>query len=948
MKKLLTILFLFGLSLNSYSQLDITKRKVTLDSLEARNDSIYVLSPMTGGVAKFDTYINAAMTAGNATEVQYNNGGGVLGASPDFTYDSTNKTLNIDSLKLGIGEKISWNPDRYTLNIPSGLGWTNQAGQELNILVYNNSGSLIPNGTAVYPNGTFNDVATLGLGKSNSHETIGVDYGLTTTSLDDGNYGGVVWFGEANDLNTSMYDLGDTLWISSTDEGELTNVRPTFPNYAIQIGIVFKVGVSDGVVFVTSRSSIGDTFDNFWNGIFRETFDFLVTESGGVITGTLTPSNGHPNMTMIFSDGEFFTLDTDPGATITLTAGTDANPQTNYIYVPSSTKVLTLSTSDWPTTEHIKVAQVLLQTANTTSNNGVLRNQNWNDAIQNTSTNQGHLSHITEKLRQFEAQWDNGAEVSITIGVGDEVWASNTAGEIYQLHKTLFEALDMETGDSISIVNDFTTPYDWVADLSDITTDISGNLLSNTSYSVVVWGVCNKTGQTDHLMANFPTATYSKNSPDNAVSDALNYSVYSIPKDFQGVGFLMARFTFVNTSGVWALYDTEDLRGKVPNTTAGGGGGGGGVTSFLGLDDTESSYTAYEFQVANAGANALESPLGMRYHGDSLVVDNNSIVHGNIGIGTDNPLSALHLDKGIGSISTGMSFGTLGNTGFYEAIDGNLVAVAGGVSGFFFNSQYFRGITNGRFSIDHTQGLSAIVPIYSFRGDVNTGINSPVADQLSIIAGGKEIARASENVTEQFGINPQGDYTGTLANPSLYISDVGTGFYKPDADNFVFGINGIESMRLTEDTVFVDSTFAPLQIKFPDGTIQTTAGTGDFTGVMQVVKAEVLYTNTTQTTIITLPTDAVIWEIGLGVSTIFNDSGFEVLKVGVTGTEDKYISGEDLSVVGTVSIGTQTMGTYQNMPDTISGSTNVTFTYVGENTDATQGQAFVYIHYTTH
>ena len=43
------------------------------------------------------------------------------------------------------------------------------------------------------------------------------------------------------------------------------------------------------------------------------------------------------------------------------------------------------------------------------------------------------------------------------------------------------------------------------------------------------------------------------------------------------------------------------------------------VATFLGLTDTESSFTAYEFQIANAGATALESPSGITYN-DSLSV----------------------------------------------------------------------------------------------------------------------------------------------------------------------------------------------------------------------------------------------------------------------------------------------------------------------------------------
>ena len=125
-----------------------------------------------------------------------------------------------------------------------------------------------------------------------------------------------------------------------------------------------------------------------------------------------------------------------------------------------------------------------------------------------------------------------------------------------------------------------------------------------------MWGVCNKGGEPSHLMINLPTDSYNKNAPEQAEADASNYSVYSVPKQFQGVGFLIARFTYqLEANGTdWTLYATEDLRGKIPNTTAGGGAGGAGVTEILGLLDTPSAYTdeAGRVLAVNAGKTAME------------------------------------------------------------------------------------------------------------------------------------------------------------------------------------------------------------------------------------------------------------------------------------------------------------------------------------------------------
>ena len=61
-------------------------------------------------------------------------------------------------------------------------------------------------------------------------------------------------------------------------------------------------------------------------------FNFNVTSNGTVITGSLTPQGSKPNLTMLFSDG-LTTLVATPAKTITLIAGTDINPQSNFIYI---------------------------------------------------------------------------------------------------------------------------------------------------------------------------------------------------------------------------------------------------------------------------------------------------------------------------------------------------------------------------------------------------------------------------------------------------------------------------------------------------------------------------------------------------------------------------------------------------------------------------------------
>ena len=97
--------------------------------------------------------------------------------------------------------------------------------------------------------------------------------------------------------------------------------------------------------------------------------------------------------------------------------------------------------------------------------------------------------------------------------------------------------------------------------------------------------------------------------------------------------------------------------------------------------------------------------------------------------------------KTVGSLSNGISFGD-GNTGFYETADNDLKFDRAGVNVFQANtssqlafgvSTLFRNTTGG-FLI--STGATTTGANYSFRGDENTGIGRPAADQVSIIAGG--------------------------------------------------------------------------------------------------------------------------------------------------------------------------------------------------------------------
>ncbi len=483
---------------------------------------------------------------------------------------------------------ILWNENEYTIEVITGLGAVIQLGHEMVLLYYNDTGAIIPDGAILHPRSATiisgQVVPTPELADASKWELSEGTLSVATHEIPIGSLGIATRFGRVRGINTSAVSAGAQIWLSEINPGEFTDIKPTFPNYAISIGGSLNSELApDGEIFVSITKNVFNTFNDAFDGAIRETFDFLVTSDGVTVTGSLSNVDTLSDLTLLFSDGFYTFVTTPAAATIALTDGTDSATTTNYVYIPISTKVLTVSTAGFPLTEHCKIAQLEVQSAATVQAElGAERNQNINDHIK-TEDDNGHILHIAERVRQLNAEHDNGTEGSLT-GVTTNGYIQVTGGEVWQLHKQTFASFSMPTRDII-ITNDFTTANRRTDNLNTITAYSTGNAWSNEWSKVVIWGIANKTGEVDFIKLNLPSDGY--NSEANAIADSLNYADYSIPNKYKGVGFLIAAFT-IRISGGAITYNGglayQDLRGFVPNNIA-GGGGGSGVTSLLGLSD---------------------------------------------------------------------------------------------------------------------------------------------------------------------------------------------------------------------------------------------------------------------------------------------------------------------------------------------------------------------------
>jgi hypothetical protein len=530
-------------------------------------------------------------------------------------YDLPFKRLVLDTTYVEIGDEpkgtMYWDEPNRTYSIDLGNGVVLQVGQETQIPVHNNTGLTIINGRVLFGQAVFNDRITVGLATNTERYTALL---IATEDILNNTDGlAVELVGRVNDVNTGGLSLGP---IYVDVDGLLTNTKPEFPEYTYPIGAVVKVGVTDGIIQFRSDgvnfyNSIRDAFD----GSIRETFDFRTFVEGGVVKGVLLSTDSHDSLTTVFSNGWFdFTVPD----TIDLTAGTLNDLTDNYIYIDKATRTLQTATS-FPFIEHSKISFTSLLDPTTTDTYGAMINQNFNDHFKYTDDN-GHILHLAARLRTLDAKWESGTAATLT-GTTANVYIQITAGKVWHLHLQDMPVINMSTGDVIWVVNDPDGTYRPTSNLNDITEFSDGSNWNNEWGNIVVWGAVNKTGEISQLLVNLPSDGYQQE--ESAIADALNYTNYTMPRNFRGKGFLIGRFT-IRRSGASTTYNPStgflDLRGFVPNTTVGGGTGGSTpVTEWTQLNDIPASYL--NFAGAFATINALETGVEFILREDMPLTD---------------------------------------------------------------------------------------------------------------------------------------------------------------------------------------------------------------------------------------------------------------------------------------------------------------------------------------
>lgn len=116
--------------------------------------------------------------------------------------------------------------------------------------VRNNAGVTVTAGTAVYVNGSTGSTPQVTKAKADAIATAGVFGIIKSASILNNAFGTVQFAGIVENLNTSGWTAGDTLYLSAATAGELTNSAPTDPNLQVQVGTVIISHATTGQIFL--------------------------------------------------------------------------------------------------------------------------------------------------------------------------------------------------------------------------------------------------------------------------------------------------------------------------------------------------------------------------------------------------------------------------------------------------------------------------------------------------------------------------------------------------------------------------------------------------------------------------------------------------------------------------------------------------------------------------
>jgi hypothetical protein len=233
--------------------------------------------------------------------------------------------------------KLYWDDgDGVLANGLKGGNVTLQIGTQEYARVYNDSGTTLTKGQAVYISGAQGNRVAVKLARADVEATSFGTIGLVAETMANGAEGFIIVSGALYKLNTQGLTAGATVYLSPTTAGAVTTTKPQAPDQLVVIGWVERVDNIVGSIYVK--------IDNGYE--LDELHDVRITspQSGNVLIydATTTPVGVWKNANL--TDGTGITITEGAGSVTIANAGvTSLTGTANQVTVSASTGSVTLA-----------------------------------------------------------------------------------------------------------------------------------------------------------------------------------------------------------------------------------------------------------------------------------------------------------------------------------------------------------------------------------------------------------------------------------------------------------------------------------------------------------------------------------------------------------------------------------------------------------------------------
>ena len=481
----------------------ITNSKI--DKID-NTDQVTSVNGNTGAVVLSGDDLAADHTAVNYTAANANIDGHLSGidtklgtvASPTLDDVTTNGNTTTNTIEVGqvtvSGDILASSADARTIGEEDTrfITYYGDMNGAIRFKAKNNQGSAITKGQVVYISGVSGTVPEVKLAKADSALTMPA-FGLAFANANDQAEVQIVTFGNLTDYNTTTYSLSanDTIYVSATTAGALTNTAPTGESNLIQnIGRVVRADASAGIIKVGGAGRSNAT-PNLNDGKI-----FLGNASNQAVSTAISSialSSFNDDLSYLSSGDNISLLTNDAGYLTNINSESINDLSDVNLTSPSSGQVLSYNGANWVNSAASAGSLAGLSDTTITSpaNGEVLKynGSSWVDAqlayseLSGTPTNVSTFTNDAGYLTNINSESINDLnDVTITAAANGEVLKYN--GSAWVDAQLAYSELSGTPTNVSTFTNDagYLTNInsESIDDLSDVvlTTPSSGQVLS--------------------------------------------------------------------------------------------------------------------------------------------------------------------------------------------------------------------------------------------------------------------------------------------------------------------------------------------------------------------------------------------------------------------------------------------------------------------------------------